>query len=329
MSLRFPGFCDLQVNGFAGVDFNTPGASVEQIGLALAAMRATGVTRCLPTLITAPFDRYAACARALVACEEAAIAGLHLEGPYISPEDGVRGAHPRAAVLAPSIEDFCRRQDAAEGSIRLVTLAPEMPGALALIEYLVGRGLRVAIGHTAATGAEIRDAIRAGATLSTHLGNGCPQLMHRHDNVIWEQLAADELTAGVIVDGHHLPPAVVKSFLRAKGPGRVILVTDAMAAAAAPPGRYRIGWLEVEVGADGCVRQPGAPNLAGSALTMDAAVGNTARFGGLAIEAVLPLASSAPARYLGIEPAGEVTAEWDPAACRLTIREVREGALPA
>ena len=326
MSLHCPGFCDLQVNGFAGMDFNTPGASAEQIGRALAAMRATGVTRCLPTLITAPFDRYAACARALAACGDAAIAGLHLEGPYISPEDGVRGAHPRASVLAPSIEDFRRRQDAAGGRIRLGTLAPELPGALALIEHLAACGRRVAIGHTAATGGEIRDAIRAGATLSTHLGNGCPQLMHRHDNVIWEQLAADELTAGVIVDGHHLPPAVVKAFLRAKGTGRVVLVTDAMAAAAAPPGRYRLGELEVEADPDGSVHQPGAPNLAGSTLTMDAAGGNTVRFCGLALETVLPLASTAPAHYLGFEPAGEVTADWDPLACRLTVRAVRAAA---
>jgi N-acetylglucosamine-6-phosphate deacetylase len=225
-------------------------------------------------------------------------------------------------VCAASVEDFQRRQDAAGGRIVLVTLAPEVPGALALTEHLAAHGVRVALGHTAAPRAQLSDAIRAGATLATHLGNGCAQMQHRHDNVIWEQLATDELSASFIVDGHHLPPAVVKAMLRAKGLARSLLVTDAMAAAAAPPGRYWLGELEVALGPDGRVSQPGAPNLAGSSLTMDAAVANTAKFTGLALEEVLPLATTQPAKFLGLEPVGKVAAEWDAANHRLTVREV-------
>ena len=328
MKLEFPGFVDLQVNGFAGVDFNTPGQPPDGISGAVRAMRATGVTLCLPTLITSSFETFAACARALVAAREAAVRGLHMEGPYISPLDGPRGAHPVGHVLPASVDDFARRQDAAEGCIVLVTLAPEAPGALALIEHLVGRGVRVGLGHTAATSALIEDAVRAGATLSTHLGNGCATTFDRHENPIWAQLAADGLSASFVADGIHLPPAVLKAMVRAKGAGRSLLVTDAMAAAAAPPGRFRLGELDVERDADGRVGLPGTEHLAGSALTMDRAVANTARFADMTIDEVLPLATTQPARAIGAVPRGRVTAEWDPEAGRLVILSVTEGETP-
>ena len=228
MRVSFPGLVDLQVNGFAGVDFNSPACAGEPVARALAAMRATGVTRCLPTIITSTTTHFAACARAILQHPHAAIAGLHMEGPYLSPLDGPRGAHPREHVVPASIDDFQRRQEAAGGRIVLVTLAPEVPGALALIEHLVEQRIRVAIGHTAATAAQIADAVRAGASLSTHLGNGCAGQMHRHENVIWPQLSADELTASLIVDGHHLPREVVRSIVKAKGLAGVVLVTDAV-----------------------------------------------------------------------------------------------------
>ena len=311
MRLECPGLCDLQVNGFAGVDFNAPGLSADRVRFALEQLRLTGVTRLLPTLITSSFQDFAACARALADLEDPAIAGIHMEGPYISPEDGARGAHPRAHVVAARREDFERRQEAARGRIVLVTLAPEVEGAIALIEWLVTTGVRVAIGHTSATGDQIAAAVSAGATLSTHLGNGCPSILPRHPNVIWEQLAADGLLASVIVDGHHLPPATVKSIVRAKGVERMILVTDATAAAGSRPGRYRLGDVECELGADGRVSLPGTAFLAGSSLTLDRAIANTARYTGLPIEDVIRMASQTPASYLGIEPAGTVSADWD------------------
>lgn len=320
--ITFPGFVDLQVNGFAGVDFNTPGQSVERIGHALRAMRATGVTQVLPTLISSSFERFAACASAVLASDDPAILGLHMEGPYLSSLDGPRGAHAAEHLIPASLDDFQRRQEAASGRIRLVTLAPEVPGALDLIEHLVDHGVRVAIGHTAATGAEIDDAVRAGATLSTHLGNGCAKTIDRHENPIWPQLANDGLWASVIADGHHLPGAVMKSLLRAKGLSRTVLVTDAIAAAGSPPGRYRVGDLQVERAADGRVALPGTPYLAGSSLTMDDALGHVVRLTGLPIDDVWPLATIRPAAYLGVTCVGTVVADWDPAHQRLCVRRV-------
>ncbi|HEX6210705.1 MAG TPA: N-acetylglucosamine-6-phosphate deacetylase, partial [Methylomirabilota bacterium] len=212
------------------------------------------------------------------------------------------------------------RQEAAEGRIRLVTVAPEVPGVLPLIERLVADGVRVAIGHTAASPAQIAEAVMAGATMSTHLGNGCAQMLPRHPNVIWEQLAADELTAGLIVDGHHLPGSTVKSMIRAKGPERVVLVTDATAASGQPPGEYVLGNVRVRLDETGRVAVPGQPNLAGSALSLDRAVANTVRFTGLPIEDVLAMASTQPAKYLGVPPRETITVEWDASAHRLTIR---------
>ncbi len=322
--LTSPGFLDLQVNGFAGVDFNDPATAPEQVLAATAAMRSRGVTRFLPTLISSPLAQFERCARTLVGTKSAAILGIHLEGPYISPEDGARGAHRREDTAPASLEDFERRQAAAEGRIRIVTLAPEVPGALSLIEYLRAKGVRVAIGHTAATPEQIRDAVRAGATLSTHLGNGCAQMLPRHPNFLWEQLAADDLVASLIVDGHHLPPATVKSMIRAKTPRRVVLVTDAIAAAGQPPGEYQLGALKVRLEENGRVAVPGAPNLAGSSLSLDRAVGNTVRFAGVTLDEALAMASTRPAEYLGVTTSGTLDLDWDAATATLRVLNVRD-----
>jgi N-acetylglucosamine-6-phosphate deacetylase len=322
MRIEFPGLVDIQVNGFGGVDFNSPDVSADRIREILPALRATGVTRFLPTLITGSRDRFATCARTINAVDDPAIAGIHMEGPYISPNDGPRGAHPRAHAIDASLDDLRRRQDAAAGRIVLVTLAPEIPGALAMIEYLADRGIRVALGHSEASPEIIRDAIRAGATLSTHLGNGCAAMLPRHPNLIWEQLAADELYASFIVDGHHLPPSTVKVAVRAKSPQRTILTTDAMAAAGCPPGSYRIGDADVDVGADRRVSLRGTPYLAGSALTMAESVVNTVRFTGMPMDDVLPMASTVPATYTGIELDGTVSADWNPERLELQIIDV-------
>jgi N-acetylglucosamine-6-phosphate deacetylase len=320
--LECDAFCDLQVNGFAGVDFNDPAVDDGRVREAARAMERTGVTRFLATLISAPLDRFSACARVLARSDVAGLAGIHMEGPYISPEDGPRGAHNRADVQPASLDDFARRQDAAGGRIKIVTVAPEVAGGLPLIERLVRDGVLVAIGHTAATPQQIRDAIAAGATLSTHLGNGCAQMLPRHPNFIWEQLAADELTAGLIVDGHHLPPSTVKAMIRAKSPDRVVLVTDATTAAGQPPGDYMLGTLKVHLDETGRVAVPGQPNLAGSALSLDRAVGNAVKFSGLPLATVLPMASSRPARLLGLAPRGRLRARWDAESSRLTVDAV-------
>ncbi len=313
------------MNGFAGVDFNdVSSCTTDGVTRALDAMRATGVTRCLPTIITSSVDHFAACARAIVRHPSAdgdggAIAGIHMEGPYISPLDGFRGAHPREHCVAASVDDFARRQDAADGRILLVTLAPEVPGAIALIEHLVARGIRVALGHTAASADDIHAAVNAGATLSTHLGNGCAATLPRHPNMLWEQLAHDELFASFIVDGHHLPAATVKAMMRAKTPARSILVTDAIAAAGCPPGIYSLGGLQVELNAAGRVSPagvPGASHLAGSALSMDRAIGLTVRFTGLPLDDVLED---------GVDDAGGVHGDGDRVGRKYRSRVERRG----
>ena len=295
-------FFDLQVNGFAGVDFNRPGLAGEELLRATRAMWPHGVGRFLPTVITASLD---AMARTLAtirrAREEApvlarAIPGIHLEGPFLCPEDGPRGAHPRAHICDPDWGMFCRLQDAADGLIRLATMAPERPGALDLIGRLRKAGVVVAIGHTDATDADIDAAVQAGAQLSTHLGNGAHALLPRHRNYVQKQLATDGLLASIIVDGHHLTDYFVKNVIRCKMPERVILITDAMAAAAAPPGIYRLGEVMAEALPDGAVRLPGTPYLAGSALTMDRAVENVQQYAGVPLEQALAMATRHPRR---------------------------------
>lgn len=325
MRIDLPGLFDLQVNGFRGVDFNNPAATRDQVFSALEAIVATGVTRCLPTLISSSLEHFAQCANTIISADHAAFAGFHMEGPYVSPADGPRGVHPLASMRAASVEDFDRRQDATEGNIRLVTLAPEVPGAMVLIEYLVRRGVRVAIGHTAATPQQIRDAVHAGATLSTHLGNGCQMEMPRHPNLIWEQLAHDQLEASLIVDGHHLPPATVKGMIRAKQPSRIILITDAMSAAGCGPGNYELNGEPVVVTADGRATPVGKPWLAGSTLTLDQAVVNTVKLTGLPLEIVWQMAANHPAEYLGLSPVGRVVADWDENYYRLSNLQVTQG----
>lgn len=282
-----PGFFDPQVNGFAGVDFNGKGLTHEGIQRAAQSLGLSGVTRFFPTLITATHEKIARQLKILTGSLEddsllrRMIPGIHLEGPYISPEDGPRGAHPREAVRPPDWDEFRRFQEACNGRIRCVTLAPEMKNAIPFIEKAVASGIVVGLGHTNAPEGVFEDALRAGARLSCHLGNGTPAVLPRHQNPIQKQLSMDELMASIIADGVHLPDYVVKNFVRAKGIERILLTTDPMAGAGAPPGRYTLGDLEVEVGLDRAARLPGTPYLAGSALTMDRAINNIIRFAGV------------------------------------------------
>lgn len=180
-----------------------------------------------------------------------------------------------------------------------MTIAPERAGAASFIQKAVQSGVRVSLGHTNADDGEISAAIDSGATLCTHLGNGCPELLHRHQNVVHRLLSRDELTACFIPDGIHLPPRVLRNLVRAKPPGKVILTTDAMSAAGAGPGRYPLGALELEVGADAVVRLPGSAQFAGSALRLDQGIKNAASWLGISLEEAAALASSVPAAALG------------------------------
>ena len=230
----------------------------------------------------------------------AAILGYHLEGPWLSPTPGYRGAHPAGPMRAPTFADYERLQAAAHGRLRLITLAPEWPGSAEFIAAVTQQGVHVSLGHTNASEAEIDAAIRAGARFCTHLGNGCPLELPRHDNIVQRLLARDELTACFIPDGIHLPKGVLKNFVRAKPAGRVLFTTDAMAGAGAPPGRYTIGPHLIAVGADGVARQPGEKNFAGSTLTPDVGVRHIADWLNLTPETARNFWSTAPAAAFGI-----------------------------
>jgi N-acetylglucosamine-6-phosphate deacetylase len=297
---------DFQVNGFAGVDFQAPQVSLAECEHAVAGLRRHGVAAIFLTLITDTIDEH--CRRleqfekhraASPACA-AMIAGYHIEGPWLSPQPGYSGAHPAQLMQPPSLADFERMQAAARGRLRLVTLAPEWPGSAECIAAMVRAGVQVSLGHTNASEADIDAAIRAGARFATHVGNGTPLTLHRHDNSVQRLLARDELTACLIPDGVHLPPFVLKNFFRAKPAGKVLFTTDAMAGAGMGPGRYAIGRMTVEVGADGIARQPGGGGFAGATLTPDEGVRRAADFIGLPYETAARLWSDDAARAFGV-----------------------------
>lgn len=296
-----PGWIDIQVNGFAGVDFNDPRAPHEEIARAIRTQFASGVTRFYPTVITgAPEDMEAALhnlSRAKDSLPEgAAIDGFHVEGPHIGIEDGPRGAHPKRWVRKPDFGEFLRWQDATEGRVRIVTLSPEWPEAPWYIERIVAEGVVASIGHTAASAEQIGDAVSAGASLSTHLGNGAHAVMRRHPNYIWDQLAEDRLMADFIVDGIHIGASFLKTALRAKGIERSVLVTDASAPAGAAPGRYYLGEQPVDLTEDNRVVLAGTEKLAGSALRMDRAVENVMRMAGVSLADAVRMATVNGAR---------------------------------
>lgn len=323
-----PSLFDLQINGCDGISFNSPKLTVDEIRHVVTKCRAHGMGGLCPTLVTNSFAALAHGFRTLrSACESdatlaAAIPVFHLEGPYIAAEDGPRGAHPKAHVRPPDWGEFSRLQDAAGGRIRLVTLAPEQPGALRFIEQLVHSGVVLSIGHTGATPAIIRDAIRAGARLSTHLGNGSHAQLPRHENYFVEQLAADELWASIICDGHHLPASLVRCIVRVKTPSRLILTCDASSLAGLPPGKYREWDQDFEVLAQGKVIVSGTTFLAGSAVFTDTCVGKAIAMAGVSLAEAIDMASSQPRQLLGLEPrrlepgmpADAILFDWQPGA---------------
>lgn len=335
------GFIDLQVNGFAGVDYNDPATPAEAIGASIRTMFETGVTRFFPTIITGSEDRISGALRNLArardefqrngAPEAEAIAGFHVEGPHISPETGPRGAHPLEHIRPPDIDEFQRWQEAAEGNIRLVTVSPEWEQTPAYVRALVSGGVVASIGHTRATSEQIHATAAAGATMSTHLGNAAHSTLPKTQNYIWDQLAEDRLTASFIVDGIHVPGPFLRAAMRAKGTERTVLVTDAVMPAMCKPGPYKLGQVDVELREDGSVVLRGETRLAGSALRMDRAIANAVRLGGLSLREALAAATVNAARVGRIagrqrglvpgEKADLVRFTWDDAKPSLNVKE--------
>lgn len=322
-----PGWIDIQVNGFAGGDFNATHATPETAAQIIARLADEGVVQCLPTVITQSHEHMAHCLSAIAsamaqdASMRDAVAGIHIEGPWISPVDGARGAHPREHARLPSWEAFLRLQDAAQGHIKLVTLAPELDGAITFIEQLVNAGVIVALGHTMAETQDIADAVQAGATLSTHLGNGAPAMLPRHPNMIWDQLAEERLFASAIFDGHHLPASVMRVLAKVKGAERLILTSDATALARMKPGIYdaAVGG-KVELRDDGRLSVLGTPYLAGSASSLKDGVEHAVRDAGVTLADACRMASTTPAALLGLpHPRGSTVFRWDATNARATI----------
>jgi N-acetylglucosamine-6-phosphate deacetylase len=298
-----PAFIDVQVNGFAGVDYNSPSAPAEEIERSIAVIHRTGVARLLPTVVTGPPEDMCAALRNLAGVTNPAIAGFHVEGPHLSPEEGPRGAHPLASIRKPDITEYRRWQDSTDGRIRIVTISPHWPEAPAYISAVVRDGVTVSLGHTHANEQQIADAVSAGATMSTHLGNAAHAMIRKQPNYIWEQIAEDRLTASFIVDGIHVQRAFLKSCIRAKGIGRSVLVTDASTPAGAPPGRYYLGAQAIDHTEDGRVVLAGTDRLAGSALRMNDGIANVMRIAQLSLSDAVQMATTNPARMAGI-PSG-------------------------
>lgn len=323
-----PAWCDIQINGGGGVGFTSSTLTFSDIEHITLLCHQHGIGTFCPTVITSDTCTLQHAFQTLRAAVEAnatlasAIPCFHLEGPWISVEDGPRGAHPREHIRQPDREVFRSLQDAAGGRIRLVTLAPELDGALAFIQWLTEQGILVALGHTAATPQRIREAIAAGARLSTHLGNGCARYLHRHHNLLWEQLSADELSASIIADGHHLPWSMIRTFIRAKSTARLVLTCDSSDLAGLPPGRY-IRWgqeLEVTKGAKVVHSEQGV--LAGAWVFTDRCVANIVHHVGVPLYDAVEMAAVNPRRLLGLPVP---TLEIGQRAEFVLLREVTDG----
>ncbi|REE78531.1 N-acetylglucosamine-6-phosphate deacetylase [Paenibacillus taihuensis] len=324
-----PGWIDLQVNGFAGYDLNGEATTAEDVAGVARALFARGVTSFCPTVITGSAPRIRQAMSAIhAACEQDAllgetIPGIHLEGPYLSAEDGPRGAHERAHIREPDYAEFADWQAAAGGRIALCTVAPEKVGAAAFIRQLREAGVRVSIGHTLASPEELAEAVAAGAAMSTHLGNGAHPVLPRHPNYIWEQLADDSLTAMLIADGHHLGAAVLKSMIRAKQ-GRFILVSDSVKFGGMPPGRYasEIG-QQVELLENGRLQTAAdARILAGSAQPLVCGIENAVRLAGVSLAEAIDAVTKRPADAMGWEELGRLQPG---AQANLTLFRMKDG----
>jgi N-acetylglucosamine-6-phosphate deacetylase len=304
-----PGLVDIQVNGFGGQEFSSLELTPDGVAKIVRRHFAFGVTHLCPTLTTQSFEvmRHGV-ATIGAACDRwpdvaQAVTGIHLEGPYFSAEEGPRGAHPAEHCRRPSWPEFDALQTASGDRVRLLTMSPEFDEAPEFIARATASGVVVAIGHTGASGAQIRAAVDAGARLSTHLGNGAHRTLRRHPNYIWDQLAEDRLWASLIVDGHHLPAEVVKTFLRAKTTARSLLVSDMSGLAGLPPGRYTSSGCQLEILADGRLVIAGQDQLlAGANLPIGVGVANVMRFAGLDLATAFDMASRAPTLLLRMTP---------------------------
>jgi N-acetylglucosamine-6-phosphate deacetylase len=315
--VEFPGFVDLQVNGYGGIDFSAPDLTIDGIVEVSSALAARGTAGFLATMISSPTEVYRrnipliADAMALKPCR-GRLLGLHLEGPFLSPEPGFCGAHDLRNMRTADTTLFHELCDLARGTLRILTIAADIPGADTLSHSACDLGITVSIGHSAYTGADLDNLVRAGATALTHLGNGIPGMIDRHENPIWSGLAADELTAMLIADGHHLPASVLKTILRAKGAARTVIVSDITPITGLPPGEYEFGGGIVELEPSGRISNPERGCLAGSGVMLIDAMNHLASLRLLDPADLIAVSHTNPLRLIDVEsdtiPPGVVVA---------------------
>lgn len=318
-----PGLIDIQVNGYRSVSFSLEGAegtsegggelTIEKVKKVTEALWQEGVTTYFPTLTTNSQDlllkNFAVLARAkddpsLLG----SVQGFHLEGPYISPVDGYRGAHPKGYVRKPDWEEFLELYNAAGGKILLVTLAPEVEGAFEFIRKCREIGIVVSLGHHNGSAEEIKQSIDYGAGLATHLGNGCAGLINRHSNPIWPQLADDRLMISIIADGFHLPPEVLQVFYKTKGAENIIITSDVTSYAGLPAGQYKIKTGEtIEKTVDGNLRFSGMEGgLYGSASDLTKGVGHIMKVTGCSLAKAIQMTATNPALLHNLNDRGNL-----------------------
>lgn len=305
-----PGLIDIQINGYVGVDFSGPDLTVEGVKKATKALWKAGVTSYYPTVITSDTERmktnFAILAKAKEDSEIGpSIPGFHLEGPYISPIAGFRGAHLEKYIKAPDWAEFQELQKAANGGIRLITLAPELEGAIPFIRKCVESGVIVSLGHHNGSAEEVALAVEAGAKLSTHLGNGCANEINRHHNPLWPQLSNDALTISIIADGFHLTREEVRTFYKAKGVDKTILVSDALDLAGLPPGEYTRGERTLLL-TPNVVKLPKENVLAGAASPISKCVGKVMEYTECSLKDAIQMASTNPADFFGLKTLGKI-----------------------
>ena len=301
-----PGFVDIQVNGYGGCDVNSDCVDPDVILTLARKLREGGVTTFVPTIITASEEKIikALCAIADARRHDAlavhAIPFVHVEGPHLSPKDGPRGAHPQEYIRPPDLEELRRWQLACDHLVGMVTISPHWEGAAEYIAAATAMGVRVAIGHTHATPEQVHLAADAGATISTHLGNGLADPLPRHPNLLWAQLADDRLTASFIADGHHLPDDTLKTMIRAKGVERSLLISDAVALAGMKPGLYTapVGG-RVELHANGRLNIARTNFLAGAACPLRDGIAHLVASIGIGLGDALRMACGNPGRLVG------------------------------
>lgn len=298
-------FVDLQINGYAGIDFNQEKLSLKDLRHACESLRRDGVQHVLPTIITDSITQMEARISRLAQLRAEdpllveMILGIHVEGPFISQVEGYVGAHPAVHAKQANWDDMARLIEASEHLVRLVTLAPEQDPTLQVTHRLANEGIIVAAGHTDASLEQLKAAIDAGLRLFTHLGNGCPRQMDRHDNIIQRALScAEQLYFSFIADGAHVPYFALKNYLKLVGADRAIVVTDAIAAAGQGPGKYRLGDRVVEVGEDGVPRAEDDSHLIGSGATMQQMADNLQQHLGLTSKQILQLTRKNPLALL-------------------------------